>query len=53
MRRCKNLLEKRKEFVMSYINNNQEKQMKTVVNELSERLLLTTRTIYNIINTKN
>ncbi len=50
MKRNTNLLEKRKDFVKGYINNNQEKQMKLIVAELSERLFLSERTIYNIIN---
>ena len=50
MKRSKNLLEERKKFVKLYINKNQEKQMKLIVAELSERLFLSERTIYNIIN---
>lgn len=40
----------RRNFVLNYINNNQAKQMKVVVSELSETLFLTERTIYKIIN---
>lgn len=50
MKRSLSLLEKRKEFVEGYITENQEKQMKLIVSELSERLFLSERTIYNIIN---
>lgn len=45
-----NLLEKRRVFVQGYINKHQDKQMKLIVAELSERLFLSERTIYNIIN---
>ncbi len=44
------LLEKRKDFVKSYVKKNQEKQMKLIIAELSERLFISERTIYNIIN---
>lgn len=50
MKRSIELQEKRRNFVKSYINKNQEKQMKKIVSELSERLFLSERTIYNIIN---
>lgn len=50
MKRSLKLLEKRREFVRGYINSNQDKQMKLIVAELSERLFLSERTIYNIIN---
>ncbi|CAM1355935.1 hypothetical protein [Tenacibaculum halocynthiae] len=50
MRRNLNLTKKRKEFVQYYIDSNQQKQMKLIVSELSERLFLSERTIYNIIN---
>lgn len=49
MRRSKELLEKRKEFVMKYVNDNQRKQMKVIVYELTELLFLSERTIYNIL----
>lgn len=49
MKRNLELLEKRKRFVQKYIDNNQDKQMKTIVFELSEKLFLSERTIYNII----
>jgi len=35
---------------MDYVNSNQAKQMKVVVLELSEKLFITERTIYKIIN---
>ena len=50
MRRSKSLLDRRRNFVMNYINSNQAKQMKVVVLELSEKLFITERTIYKIIN---
>ncbi|AYN05797.1 MULTISPECIES: hypothetical protein [unclassified Flavobacterium] len=50
MRRSKTLLEKRRDYVISYLNRNQAKQMKVVVSELSDTLFLTERTIYTIIN---
>ncbi|WP_165872172.1 hypothetical protein [Tenacibaculum sp. M341] len=50
MKRSKDLIEKRRRFVRGYINKNQEKQMKLIVAELSERLFLSERTIYNIMN---
>ncbi|MDI9309243.1 MAG: hypothetical protein QM535_03415 [Limnohabitans sp.] len=50
MRRSKTLLEKRKDYVLDYLNKNQAKQMKVVVAELSEALFLTERTIYSIIS---
>ena len=49
MKRSKELLEKRKNFILDYLDSNQAKQMKVVVSELSDRLFLTERTIYNII----
>ena len=50
MRRSKTLVERRKDFVLDYLNKNQAKQMKVVVAELSESLFLTERTIYSIIS---
>jgi len=50
MRRSKSLLDRRRNFVMDYVNSNQAKQMKVVVLELSEKLFITERTIYKIIN---
>jgi len=50
MKRSRILLDKRRDFVLNYININQAKQMKVVVAELSESLFLTERTIYTIIN---
>lgn len=50
MRRSNKLLEKRRIFVLDYIQENQQKQMKVIVNELSEKLFVTERTIYTIIN---
>ncbi|GGG28876.1 hypothetical protein GCM10011344_32130 [Dokdonia pacifica] len=50
MRRSNVLLEKRRAFVLEYIQENQEKQMKVIVSELSEKLFVTERTIYTIIN---
>lgn len=50
MRRSNKLLEKRRAFVLEYVRENQQKQMKVIVNELSEKLFVTERTIYTIIN---
>jgi len=50
MKRSRILLDKRRDFVLNYLNTNQAKQMKVVVAELSESLFLTERTIYTIIN---
>ncbi|GAA3773669.1 MAG: hypothetical protein REI96_06965 [Flavobacterium nitrogenifigens] len=50
MKRSRTLLDKRRDYVMNYINTNQAKQMKVVVAELSDTLFLTERTIYTIIN---
>lgn len=50
MKRSTDLLDKRREFVMTYIKNNSHKQMKVITFELSEMLFLTERTIYTIIN---
>ncbi len=50
MRRSSKLLEKRRAFVLDYVLENQEKQMKVIVSELSEKLFVTERTIYTIIN---
>jgi hypothetical protein len=50
MKRSRTLLDKRREYVINYLNRNQAKQMKVVVSELSDTLFLTERTIYTIIN---
>ncbi len=50
MKRKNGLLEKRRRFVQNYVMQNQHKQMKLIVAELSERLFLSERTIYNILN---
>ncbi|KIC03715.1 hypothetical protein [Flavobacterium sp. KMS] len=50
MKRSRTLLDKRRDFVINYLNRNQAKQMKVVVSELSDTLFLTERTIYTIIN---
>lgn len=49
MKRSKELIEKRKDFVNEYVRRNQNKQMKVIVTELTEMLFLSERTIYNII----
>jgi len=49
MKRSKELVEKRKDFVIEYVKRNQSKQMKVIVTELTEMLFLSERTIYNII----
>ncbi|MEP6804544.1 hypothetical protein [Flavobacterium sp.] len=50
MKRSRTLLDKRRDYVINYLNRNQAKQMKVVVSELSDSLFLTERTIYTIIN---
>ncbi|KZS42299.1 hypothetical protein AWE51_02335 [Aquimarina aggregata] len=50
MKRKNDLLEKRRRYVQNYVLENQDKQMKLIVAELSERLFLSERTIYNILN---
>lgn len=50
MKRSRILLDKRRDYVINYLNLNQAKQMKVVVAELSDTLFLTERTIYTIIN---
>jgi hypothetical protein len=50
MKRNNLLLEKRRTYVINYLNSNQGKQIKVVVSELSESLFLTERTIYTIIS---
>ncbi|WP_459211451.1 hypothetical protein [Aquimarina rhabdastrellae] len=50
MKRNCELLEKRRVYVQNYVLENQHKQLKLIVAELSERLFLSERTIYNIIN---
>ncbi|AXT59711.1 hypothetical protein D1816_04850 [Aquimarina sp. AD10] len=50
MKRKNGLLEKRRRYVQNYVLENQDKQMKLIVAELSERLFLSERTIYNILN---
>jgi MarR-like DNA-binding transcriptional regulator SgrR of sgrS sRNA len=49
MKRSKELVEKRKDFVIDYVRRNQDKQMKVIVTELTEMLFLSERTIYNIL----
>ncbi|SEL68886.1 hypothetical protein SAMN04487910_3048 [Aquimarina amphilecti] len=49
MQRSKLLLEKRKQFVHNYVENNSEKQMKVIVEELIEQLFISEKTIYNIL----
>ena len=50
MKRSLGLLEKRRKYVHEYVFQNQHKQMKLIVAELSEQLFLSERTIYNILN---
>ncbi len=52
MKRSNKLLEKRKDFISDYVAKNENKQMKLIVLELSERLFLSERTIYNILGSK-
>lgn len=49
MKRNKELLEKRKDFVDNYLKENNHKPMKEVVNNLVDRLFVTERTVWNII----
>ncbi len=49
MQRSKLLLEKRKQFVQDYVENNSEKQMKVIIEELIDRLFISEKTIYNIL----
>ena len=49
MQRSKLLLEKRKQFVHNYVRNNAEKQMKVIIAELTDRLFISERTIFNIL----
>ena len=46
MKRNNELLEKRRLFILDYLKKNEHKQIKVVVQELSEILFITTRTIY-------
>lgn len=50
MKRSRELIEKRRIYVQSYVESNQHKQMKQIILELSETLFLSERTIYNILN---
>lgn len=49
MIRSKDLLEKRKIFIMDYLKKNEHKQMKVVIIELSDMLFISARTIYKVI----
>ena len=49
MQRSQLLLEKRKQFIKNYVENNSDRQMKVIVEELIERLFISERTIYNIL----
>jgi len=49
MQRSRLLLEKRKQFVHNYVKNNPDKQMKLIVAELTERLFISEKTIFNIL----
>lgn len=49
MKRSKDLLEKRKQFILDYLNKNDHKQMKVIVQELTEILFISERTIYSVI----
>jgi len=49
MKRNRDLIEKRKLFVLQYVYKNQHKQMKVIVAELAEHLFISERTIYNIL----
>lgn len=49
MKRSKELLDKRKQFVQNYVKDNSTKQMKVIINELVEQLFISEKTIYNIL----
>lgn len=49
MKRSRALLEKRNLFVLNYLNTNQQKPITLIVHELTEKLFLSEKTIYNII----
>jgi hypothetical protein len=49
MKRSKELLSKRKQFVQKYVEDNSTKQMKVIINELVEQLFISEKTIYNIL----
>lgn len=49
MKRSKELLDKRKKFIHSYVEDNSTKQMKVIINELVDRLFISEKTIYNIL----
>lgn len=49
MKRSKELLDKRKQFVQNYVKDNSAKQMKVIINELVEQLFISEKTIYNIL----
>ncbi|WP_156168374.1 hypothetical protein [Kordia zhangzhouensis] len=49
MKRSKELLDKRKEFIHNYVEDNSTKQMKVIINELVNRLFISEKTIYNIL----
>ena len=50
MKRSKELLRMRRQFVNDHVAKNGHKQMKVIVSELSEKLFVSERTIYNILN---
>lgn len=49
MKRSKELLDKRKQFIHNYVEDNSAKQMKVIINELVDRLFISEKTIYNIL----
>lgn len=49
MKRNRALLEKRNLFILNYLNANQQKPITQIVQELTEKLFLSEKTIYNII----
>lgn len=52
MSKDRNLLIKRREFVSQYIKDNQKKSMKVLVSELSERLFISERCVWQDIQSK-
>lgn len=49
MKRNKTLLDRRKEFIHTYVEDNSTKQMKVIINELVDKLFISEKTIYNIL----
>ncbi|AXG70450.1 hypothetical protein KORDIASMS9_02690 [Kordia sp. SMS9] len=50
MKRHKELQDKRKKFINQYVEDNNHKQMKVIISELVDKLFISEKTIYNILN---